>query len=138
MLYFPPFLAKKIVQSSCQPSLCGNDILAIKSQNKRTAWCSRDTFKYCSLTLGASTLGTKISYKLSSGFSKTSYRTQDLYDRIQTSKTKILKLGALMNWKVPVLRSGLLYLMGQVYQAHLKQFPGLHSFQDGGYIVTRR
>lgn len=43
-----------------------------------------------------------------------------------------------MNWKVPVLRSALLYLMGQVYQAHLKQFPGLHSFQDGGYIVTRR
>ena len=27
--------------------------------------------------------------------------------------------------------------MGQVYQAYLKQFPGLHSFQDGGYIVTR-
>ena len=43
-----------------------------------------------------------------------------------------------MNWKVPVLRSALLYLMGQVYQARLKQFPGLHSFQDGGYIVTCR
>ena len=45
------------------------------NKNKRTASCSRDNFKYCSLTLGASTLRTKISYKLSSGFSKTSYRT---------------------------------------------------------------
>ena len=36
-LYFPPFLATKIVQSSCQLSLCGNDILAIKTKEPHRA-----------------------------------------------------------------------------------------------------